>query len=401
MAEHKFLSGNACAAEAVKLSSVKVVAAYPITPQSSMVESISLMTANGELDAEIIHVESEHSAMSACIGAASVGARTFTASCSQGLALMHECLFIASGLRLPIVMCVTNRALSAPANILCDHSDTMASRDCGWIQFWVQDCQEVLDSTVMAFKIAEAVSMPVMVNMDGFSLSHLSEPVEVPSFAQVRDFLPDLKPAGPLVLPGWPGCHGPAVFADYTEEWAYSRHRRLTESLDTIQEVHSTFYARFGRQYDVVEQYQCNDADVILVGMGTMTSTAKEVIDQERKRGKKVGLLRLRVFRPFPVKAIKDILGQAKFVVVMDRSISYGASGPVFQEVSSALGNLTRKPRVMGAVLGIGGRDVTTKTIKRALDLAAGAQKSSETESSYFWPGAREDVLKNWGEWRQ
>lgn len=400
MRQTKFMSGNQAVAEAVKLSGVQVVAAYPITPQSSIVEYISEMIANGEIDAELIHVESEHSSMSACIGAASVGARAFTATCSQGLALMHECLFIASGLRLPVVMCVVNRALSAPINILCDHSDTMASRDCGWIQFWAETCQEVLDDILISFKVAESISMPAMVNLDAFVLSHLHEPVDVPSLETAKEFLPDPSPIEPLVLPERPGCHGTIAFADYTEEWNYSRHHRLVKSKNLIEKTDDEFARKFGRKYDLVETYRCEDADTILVGMGTMVGTTRDVVDDLRREGLHVGLLKLRVFRPFPVTEIRRALRKAKVVAVMDRSLSYAAAGgPVFLEISNALYNLSDRPLVIDFVLGLGGRDITSRSIRKIVDEADKVQQTGKVTKELIWPDVRKGILKNWAEW--
>jgi pyruvate ferredoxin oxidoreductase alpha subunit len=402
MKQIDFISGNRAVAEGVRLSNPQVIAAYPITPQSSIVEYISEMIANDGLNTKMIHVESEHSALSACIGSASVGARTFTASCSQGLLLMHECLFIASGLRLPMVMCVTNRSLSAPADILCDHSDAMACRDSGWIQLWTENCQEVLDYVLIAFKISEEMSLPIMVNLDGFILSHMSEHVNIPSSDLVNNFLPVPTPKGPLVLPDqFPGYHGAVVFADYAEEWHYSRHRSLIKSGAVIKKTFDEFEVNFGRRYDLVKEYRCEDAEIILVSLGTMSDTIREVVDKKRDDdGVKVGSLSLSSFRPFPTEEVRKILKDASIVAVLDKSISNASmGGPVFHEICSALNNIPDHPKVIDFIVGLGGRDVTKNTIDKAIVKAEEIVKSGRIESELYWPDARESILKDWGMW--
>jgi|Deesub1362A_J573_1020465.scaffolds.fasta_scaffold04469_3 pyruvate ferredoxin oxidoreductase alpha subunit len=393
----KLMSGNKAVAESVKLSSVQVIAAYPITPQTPIIEELSKMIANGEFDADMIHVESEHSAISACIGAAFVGTRTFTATCSQGLALMHECLFITSGFRLPIVMCITNRALSMPGNILNDHSDVMASRDCGWIQFWTETCQEVLDCTLMAYKVAETVNLPVMVNLDGFVLSHLYEPVELPDKMTIEDFLPEPDMKGPLLSSEQSGYFGPPAPAEYTEEFHYIRHQDLIHSKNVIKKTYEEFSQTFGREYELVDAYRCEDAEIILVGMGSVSGTVKDVVDDIRKVGFRVGLMNIRVFRPFPIDEIKKVLKNAKIVIVLDRTMPNGAiGGPVFREVSSAIVNLSDRPLIVSAVLGLGGRDISKKTIMKVIDEARKIERAGIDQIELMWPDVRDDVLKNW-----
>jgi pyruvate ferredoxin oxidoreductase alpha subunit len=396
--EKRLISGCKAVAEGVKLARVKVIAAYPITPQTEIIEYLARMIADNELDADMIIPESEHSAISICMGASLTGVRTFTATCSQGLALMHECLFQASGLRLPIVMAITNRALSHPGSILGDHSDTMASRDSGWIQFWAKNCQEVLDSILIAYKVAEIASLPTMVNLDGFTLSHLYEPVELPEPIEVEDFLPaEPKKRGPLLSQEFSGFIGPPSPAEYTEEWHYMLHKSLIESKSLIQKVDAEFAQRFGRKYSLVEEYQCDDAEIILVGMGSVVGTIEDSIETLRKEGIRVGLIRLRVFRPFPLEDVRKILRRASVVAVLDRSISHGSTGgPVFHEVSSALNIFSDKPIVIGFVLGLGGRDITKELIIKIIKFSESVKKSGIIPSESIFPSIRENILKKW-----
>jgi pyruvate ferredoxin oxidoreductase alpha subunit len=361
--------------EAVKMAKADVVAAYPITPQTHIVEHLADLVANGELDAEYIPVESEHSAMSACLGSSATGARTFTATAGQGLELMHEVVYVASAMRLPIVMAVANRAVSSPLSVWGDHSDVMAVRDTGWIQYFVENGQEAIDGTICAFRIAEdlRVLLPVMVHLDGFHLSHMVEPVIFPDQAEVDAFLPPFKYPLPLD-PAKPVAMGdfapPAVFTE--AKWA--QEINLEKSKAVILEVWKEFAKKFGRQYNPVETYRAENCDTLLLTVGSFSETAMMAIDKMQAEGKKVGLMRIRLWRPFPYAEIRQVAGQAKTLIVLDRAISVGQEGPVATEVKNALYALEKRPRVVGFVGGLGGRDITTvdfeNIVNRGLQIA-------------------------------
>jgi pyruvate ferredoxin oxidoreductase alpha subunit len=347
--------------EAVKLANADVIAAYPITPQTHIVEHLAELVANGELDAEFIPVESEHSAMSACLGSAATGARTFTATAGQGLELMHEVVFVASSMRLPIVMAVANRALSAPLSVWGDHSDAMAVRDAGWIQIFVENGQEAVDQTICAFRIAEdrRVLLPVMVHIDGFHLSHMVEPIIFPEQNEVNEFLPPLNYPFPL-NPGKPvtmGDFAPPVV--YTEvKWA--QEMNMEKSKAVVLEVWKEFADKFGRAYSPVECYRCEDCDTLLMTMGSFSETAMTAVDRMRDAGKKVGLFRIRLWRPFPYAELRETVKDAGTLIILDRAISYGGpGGPVASEVRAALYPLEKRPKVVGFVGGLGGRDIS------------------------------------------
>jgi len=361
------LNSNYAVAYAVKDCDVDVIAAYPITPQTTVVEKISEFIANGELDAEMIHVESEHSALSAAIGAAAVGARTFTATAAQGLELMHEMLHIASGLRLPIVMTIATRALSAPISIWCDYSDLMNTRDASWITLIASSAQEVYDSVIQAYRIAEdpRVLLPVMIAYDGFIMSHTYEPVYVAEDPKViREFVPrrktwlTLDPDKPITL-------GPIANPDWYYEIKYQQVVAMDEAYKVVKEVDEEFGRRFGRSYGVVEKYRVEDADIVLLTYGGLFGTVREAIDAMRKRGINVGGLRLRLWRPFPAEEIVESVKGKKLVIVLDRAISYGTriAGPVALELMSAMYSMSERPEVLSVVVGIGQRTVTEEDI--------------------------------------
>ena len=363
-------------AEAVKLANADVVAAYPITPQTHIVEHLAELVAEGELDAEFIPVESEHSAMSACLGSSAVGARTFTATAGQGLELMHEAVYVASSMRLPIVMAVANRALSAPLSVWGDHSDVMAVRDTGWIQIFVENGQEAVDNTICAFRIAEdrRILLPVMVHLDGFHLSHMVEPLILPSRDEVDRFLPPcnyplpLNPTKPVTM----GDFGPPVI--YSEvKWAQEKHIRSTKPV--ITEIWKEFSKAFGRNYSPVECYRCDECKTLLMTMGSFSETAMTTIDKMRADGKNVGLIRLRLWRPFPFEEFRDTVNGADTLIVLDRAISFGGvGGPVASEVRSALYPLEKKPKVVSFIGGLGGRDISVadfeNIVKRGMRIA-------------------------------
>ncbi len=351
------------AAEAVKRCNVDVIAAYPITPQTHIVERLSEFVANGELDAAFVPVESEHSAMSLCIGSQAVGARSFTCTSSQGLALMSEIVYITASLRLPVVMMLVNRSLSGPLSIWNDHSDVMAVRDCGWIQLFVRNGQEVFDHAFISYKIAEdhGVLLPVMINFDGFILSHMFEPMELVEPAVIERYLPPYNPKY-VLHPDQPLTMGafamPAVFTEAKK----AQDEALRQSYPHILRAWQDWGDLTGRYYDPVEGFWTEDAETIFVALGSFGETAGEAVKALRERGEQVGLLNLRLWRPFPFEAFARAVEGARNLIVLDRAVSYGGpGGPVAGEIRSALYNLENRPQVYSFVSGLGGRDVTVQ----------------------------------------
>ena len=378
-------------ADAVKQCNPDVIAAYPITPQTHIVEHLAELVANGELDAEYIPVESEHSAMSACLGSAAAGARTFTATSSQGLALMNEVVYVAAPMRLPIVMAVANRALSAPLSIWADHSDLMSVRDTGWIQIVTENGQQAVDNTIIAFRIGEdqRVLLPVMVHLDGFNLTHVVEPIIFPEQELVDKYLP--KNRFPLPLnPDRPVAMGefapPFIFTE--AKWA--QEVNIRNSKKVILEAWDEFYKAFGRKYLPVEKYYSEGAKVLLMTMGSSGETASVAIDELRDEGMDVGQVRLRLWRPFPFEELREAVKDADVLIVMDRAISFGGpGGPVASEVKAALYNQAKKPRIVSYVISLGGRDTTVAgfkdIVKKGVEIAA---KGSKNEYEIY--GVRE-----------
>ncbi len=363
-------------AEMVKMADVDVVAVYPITPQTHIVEHLAELVADGELDAEYIPVESEHSAMSACLGSSAAGARTFTATASQGLELMHEVRYVASGTRLPIVMTVANRALSAPLSIWGDHSDVMAVRDTGWIQIFNENGQNAIDNTICAFRIAEHrdVLLPVMVHMDGFHLSHVIEPMLFPEEEQVKAFIPPNKYPLPL-HPSRPVAMGDFAPPFIYTEARWAQEENLRKSKETILAVWAAFAKEFGRQYKPVESYRTENAKTLLFTMGSFSETAMTAIDKLRDEGLNVGLVRLRLWRPFPFEELREAVKGAETLIVLDRALSTGGpGGPVCSEIRSALYDENPRPKIVSFVGGLGGRDITIagfeEIVKRGMELA-------------------------------
>jgi len=359
------------AAEAVKQANVDVISAYPITPQTHIVEHLSELVANGEFDAEFFCVESEHSALSVCVGAAATGARTFTCTSSQGLALMSEITYIASGLRLPMLMIIANRTISAPLSIWNDHSDTMSIRDCGWIQFFVENGQEVYDHVFAAYRLAEErnVLFPVIINMDGFILSHVIEPIEMIEQEKIDQFLPPYQPLHRL-HPDRPVTMGAFALPSIFAETKKAQEEALRSSMPTIIETWKTFGDMTGRYYHPVETYKAEDADTLLVTMGSCSETASVAVDKMREEGRSVGLVKIRLWRPFPFDDLKKAALRAKQLVVIDRAISVGACGPVASEVKAALYGSDQRPSVYNFVAGISGRDVTPSDFVKMVDKA-------------------------------
>jgi len=362
----KMLTANDAVAYAVKLAKVQVVAAYPITPQTACVERISEFIEKGELKAEFICVESEHSALSAVIGASSCGVRTFTATSSQGLALMHEMLHWAAGTRLPIVMYVVNRALAAPWSIWCDHQDSLSQRDTGWLQFYAENNQELFDTVLMSYKICEdeEILLPAMICADAFILSHATAPVSIPSPKDIDDFLPpyDLKLAlddieNPVTYV--PTCAPTREDSDWYMEYKYLQQDAMLKAAKKIKEVCREFNEKFGRFHgDLLEKYRCDDAEVVILSMGSFAAQAKDVVDDMRREGFKVGAVKIRTFRPFPVDDLRQLAKNVKAMAIVDRGFSFGHCGQLFMEVKSALYNLPDRPLVKGYVMGLGGRDI-------------------------------------------
>jgi len=379
-------------ADAAKLARVEVIAAYPITPQTHIVEHLSEIVANGELDALYVNVESEHSAMSACCGASATGARTFTSTSSQGMELMHEILFIAAGLRLPIVMAAVNRALSAPLSIWGDHSDVMAARDTGWIMLFCENGQETVDSTIIAFKIAEdrRVLLPVMVNLDGFSLSHVIEPIEFPSQEEVDKFLPPYDPLYTL-HPDKPVTMGAYGMPELYTEAKYAQEMAIRQSKDAIIEIMDDFGKRFGRYYKPVETYNTDNTDTIFIALGSINENIKTAIDELKKEGKELGLISLRLFRPFPEEELAFALKGKKKVAVIERVMPGGAAnGPLFNEFSALAQARGLKIQLENYILGLGGRDVNPEEFLEIFEnMSSPKKETKKNEKNYIVIGVR------------
>lgn len=379
MSTQKILNGNQTIAEAVRQIDPDVLAAYPITPSTAIVETIAKFKADGLISGEFVCPESEHSAMSVCIGAASAGGRVMTATASQGLALMWEMLYIAAGLRLPIVAAIVNRSLSAPINIHGDHSDTMGARDTGWIQIYSEGCQEAYDNFIQAFRIAEHLDVrtPVLVGLDGFIISHSMEVIQVEDDAKVKKFVGDYKPVYPLLDTDRKMTVGPIDFTDYYFEHKRNQIEGIENAPPVIEAVGKEFGKAFGREYGFFEEYRMDDAETCLVVMSSAAGTCKDAIDELRTEGKKIGLLKPRVFRPFPHQKIAEALKKMKAVAVLDRSSSPGAFGaPLFTEIRSALYDHEERPPIVNYVYGLGGRDIRVEHFK---DVALKLEKIAET----------------------
>ncbi|MFH1420963.1 MAG: pyruvate ferredoxin oxidoreductase [Candidatus Aenigmatarchaeota archaeon] len=366
----KVIEASHAIAEAVKLCEPKVIASYPITPQTHIVEKLADIVANGELDAEYINVESEHSAMSACVGAQATGVRTFTATSSQGLALMHEILFIASGMRLPIVMAVANRSLSAPLNIWNDWSDSFASRDSGWLQLYCETSQEAFDTIVQAYKIAEKINLPAMVCIDGFFLSHVYEPVDIATQADIRKFLPQYsKPLSfdnPVTQGSWAG-------PEHYQNFKLEQQKAMDEALKEIVSTNDEFEKMFGRSYGngLLEEFNMEKAKYALLSMGTMCGTIKHVLIKHEITD--VGLIRLKSFRPFPAAALRKATSKLEKVAVIEKDVSLGSTGALFAECATCTTNVN-----VDFITGLGGKDVTEAMV---LDMIEKMKK----ENGVFW----------------
>ncbi len=382
--ERKGIEVSLALAEAVGQADCDVIAAYPITPQTHIVEHLSEMVADGHLDAEFVPVESEHSAMSVCCGAAAVGARTFTSTASQGLALMAEIFFIASSSRLPVVMALANRSLSGPLSIWNDHSDVMMVRDGGWIHVFVENGQEAYDHVFWAFRVAEdpAVRLPVALNIDGFIMTHMIEPIEFEDDELVKRYLPEyrmekpLHPDNPLSM----GCFGmPEIYT----EVQMARERALVESYITCVKAWEEWEALTGRRYRPVETYRADDAEYCIVTMGSLGETAMAAVDELREQGEKVGVIKIRLWRPFPFDDIRMAVAGKNALIVLDRAISFGGpGGPVALELRSAVCNSPQAPVVVDYVAGLASRDVTVEDFKSII--LEGKAKAAAGETAGF-----------------
>lgn len=376
------IKGNHAVSLAVKLSRVGVVSAYPITPQTTIVEELSKMCAGGELDADFIKVESENSAMAAVIGAATAGVRSFTATSSHGLLYMHEVLHWAAGARLPIVLANVNRAVGPGWNIWADQGDSVSQRDTGWLQLYSESNQEALDNTLMAFKVAESVSLPVMLTYDAFFLSHTSEVADVPAQTQVDRFLPPYAPRF-YTNPKDPKMFGGMMIPEYYFEQRYVMHKDAVDAVETVDAVCREFSKTFGRDYGIVETLCCEDAELVVVTAGTLTSVARIVVDQYRQKGIPVGLMKIRLFRPVPVKTWRSVLSGAAKVVVLDRNLSAGLGGVFASELQAALYPMDNRPMIFPVVAGLGGRDVTPEDVAGIIEDVRHREVSDGTP--VFW----------------
>lgn len=377
----KVMTANRAVSEAVKLAKPKVIPVYPITPQTSISEYLAQFVADGDIDAEYIRVESEHSAISAAVGACGAGVRVFTATSSQGLMLMHEILFAAAGMRMPIVMADANRAISAPLSIWNDQQDSIAQRDSGWMQIYVENGQDALDSILMAYKTSEnnKVLLPSMVCLDGFILTHTVEPVEIPSQEQVDRFLPEYKPEHAFLNPEAPMSLGTLTDPDYYMEARYQIEEAMENSLEVIEKTNKEFEEIFGRKYDLVEEYKCEDAEIIIVAMGSICSTVRVCVDEMRDRGEKVGLLKIRVYRPFPQEKIQKAVQNAKKVAVLDKNISFGVGGALYNDIKAKI-----DVEAYDFIIGLGGRDITPNYIEEVVE------KTKNPEKDVTWIGLKE-----------
>lgn len=379
----KILNGNEAVVEALKLSRVRVIAAYPITPQSPIIEQLAVEVTNKKINATYIRVESEHSALSCVIGAQLTGIRATTATSSVGLAFMHEVLGLASGCRLPIVMPVVNRALVAPWSLWCDHQDSMAERDSGWLQFYAEDAQEALDLVLFAYKVSEdaKVLLPAMVCLDGFFVSHSTQVVKVPKQTEVDCFLPSYKARNLRIDCDVPMFINTLTLPDEFSEMRYQQEQAFTNASKLITHVSDTFYNFFGRKYGLLEEYKTECADYVLIAMGSMAGTIKHVLNKLKIDGFKVGLIKIISFRPFPYVAIKRILRDKISVGVIDRSAGLGAQlGPLCLEVVASVGVVKN---LYNFVIGLGGRDVTEKTIEKIIKIFV--NKKEDIVSRKIW----------------
>lgn len=393
MAHLDRLSGNEAVAVAMRQINPDVMGAFPITPSTEIPQYFAQYVADGKVDTELVTVESEHSSMSVCIGAAAAGGRAVSATSSAGLALMYELLYVAASSRLPIVLAVSTRALTGPININNDHSDAMGARDAGWIQIYAEDNQEVYDNYVQAFPIAESagVRLPVMICMDGFITSHAVENIELMEDKEVRDFVGEYDPEHYLLNKNGTLAVGPYDVTNYYMEHKKQEAEAMKDAKKAILQVAERFEAATGRKYGFFEEYCMEDAEEAIVIIGSTAGTAKAAVDMLRRQGKKVGLIKVRVFRPFPAEELAQALKGCKAVAVMDKSEGFsGCGGPLFAEVRSALYDLEDRPKAVGIVYGLGGRDVSTGDIKEVYARLERIAETGEIGEVYSHMGVRE-----------
>ena len=392
MGERVGIEVSLAAAEAIKMANVDVVAAYPITPQTHIVEHLSELVADGELDAEFIPVESEHSAMSVCCGSSAVGARTFTCTSSQGLALMNEIVFIAPSMRLPIVMILANRSMSGPLSIWNDHTDVMSIRDCGWIQVFTENGQEAFDHVMFSFRVAESpsVSLPVMMNMDGFVLTHVIEPIEFWDEETVKQYLPDFEPVNRL-HPDKPVTMGAFGLPGIFTEAKMAQDQALIHSKPVILKAWKDMGDLVGRYYKPVETYHVEGAETVFLSMGSIGETISIAVEELRAQGKSVGQVKLRLWRPFPFEEFREAVRGVKQIIVMDRAISYGGTGgPVASEIRSALYLEENMPTITNFLCGLAGRDVTVEDYIAMFEKTEQMAKGKVRQEDYIIYGVRE-----------
>jgi pyruvate ferredoxin oxidoreductase alpha subunit len=393
MAQIVAVTGNEAVANALRQVNPDVCAVYPITPQTDMMQRFAGFVSDGLVKTELILVESEHSSMSACVGASAAGGRVITATSSQGLALMFEILFIASGLRLPIVMPVVNRALSAPINIHGDHSDAMGVRDCGWIQLWSENSQEAYDNTIQAFRIAEHmdVRLPAMVCLDGFIISHSIERIEYLEDEEVTNFVGEFRQLNPLLDIKHPVSYGPLILTDYYMEIRKAQDKVASGVADITLAVASDFEKLTGRRYGLFETYRLDDAEIGLVILNSAAGTSKDVVDEFRNKGIKAGLLKPRLYRPFPYKEVGEALKHLKAVCVLDRADAFGGSyGPLFIDIASSLYPYHEKPLLINKIYGLGGRDYLPEHAELVLNELVDITGTGKVESFKEYIGVRE-----------
>ena len=363
------LTGGAAASEALCQINPDVMAVYPITPQTTIIETYAKMASDGEVSTEIIQVESEHSAMSACIGASAAGARTVTATSSQGLALMNEMLYIASGMRRPILMVISARALAAPINIHGDHSDVMGARDAGWIQIFSENVQEVYDNTLIGMKLAECADLPVMVIMDGFNTSHTVENLEILDDAAAKKFIGEYKPEEYLLDVDKPVTFGPLALQNSYFEFKVDQEKAMRDAKEEYLKIAKDFEKLSGRKKGYFEEYKTEDAENIIILAGSAAGTTKEVVDKLRDKGEKVGLLKINLFRPFPAEEIAKALQNAKNIAILDRAQSIGTMPPLYMEIMNATSypptGQAGKLKAKSYVYGLGGRDIFAKDLEK------------------------------------
>jgi len=392
-ANMKVVEGSYAVAHAVMCCRPDVISAYPITPQTHIVENLSQMVANGELDSEFLTVDSEFSALSVLVGVCAAGGRGYSSTTSQGLALMYEVLYNVSGLRMPLVMNVANRAMGAPLNIWNDQQDSIGARDVGWIQIYAENVQEAVDATLQAYKIAEdkEVRTPVMVCMDGFVLTHVYEPVELLDKEKAREFLPDFKPEH-ILDPARPMTFG--AFADpstYTE-FRYQQFEAQLKALSKIEEVARQFEESFGRYYGgLLDGYFLDDAEIVIVTLGSVVGTVKDAIDAMRSEGKKVGLLKIRSYRPFPVQALRKALKDAAVIAVLEKDVAIGGEAGLVTDLKAAFYSSSIRTPIIGFAAGLGGRDITIKDIRKIVEKAEAARKGDLSEFEFL--ALRKEIL--------